>query len=52
MQSPREPYTGPERRIPLDSRAVRRVLAGLICFWLAMVFGVPALLNVLLQGAS
>lgn len=45
-------YTGPERRIPLDSKAVRWVLAGVICFWLVLVFGVPALVDACVRAFS
>lgn len=51
MKTP-EPYRGPERRIPLDSNAVRWVLAGLIAFWLVLVFGVPALFNAWMRSAA
>ena len=52
MSNEQQGYSGPERRIPLDSKAVRWVLAGVICFWLVLVFGVPSLLDALLRGLS
>ena len=52
MSNEQQGYTGPERRIPLDSKAVRWVLAGVICFWLVLVFGVPALLQLAMRWAA
>ena len=52
MSNEQQGYTGPERRIPLDGKAVRWVLAGVICFWLVLVFGVPALLQLAMRWAA
>ena len=52
MSTEQQGYTGPDRRIPLDSKAVRWVLAGVICFWVALLFGVPSLLNIVMRGTG
>ena len=52
MSNEQQGYSGPERRIPLDSKAVRWVLAGVICLWVALLFGVPVLLNIVMRGAG
>jgi hypothetical protein len=45
-------YRGPERRIPLDSSTLRRVVYALLLFWMLLLFVVPAGLNLVLRSAA